>query len=53
MITYVKNEKTFTVGNEPGAALPSTGGPGTRAITLAGLALTLLALAGIVQKRKG
>ena len=53
LVRYTSDNKTFTVGNEPGAALPSTGGPGTRAITLAGLALTLLALVGIVQKRKG
>ena len=43
---------TLTVTNNPGAELPSTGGPGTRATTLAGLALTLLALAGIAEKRK-
>ena len=42
----------FKVENEPGTSLPSTGGPGTRAFTLAGLALTLLALAGITEKRK-
>ena len=37
---------------EGGASLPSTGGPGTRTITLAGLALTLLALASLAGKRK-
>ena len=42
---------TLTVTNNPGAELPSTGGPGTRATILAGLALTLLALAGIAKKK--
>ena len=36
----------FTVQNQPGAALPNTGGPGTRAIYMTGM--MLLGLAGMV-----
>ena len=52
VITAGTTEATLKVVNSAGAALPSTGGPGTRTITLAGLALTLLALAGLAGKRK-
>ena len=49
--TLVVENATIKVGNRPGAALPSTGGSGTTAYTLAGLAL--MALAGtILAKRK-
>ena len=51
--TTLEQEKgELTVVNSAGASLPSTGGPGTRAFSLAGLALTLLALAGLAGKRK-
>ena len=40
-ITYSKSEKTFTVGNNPGATLPNTGGPGTRRFTILGSILIL------------
>ena len=45
----------FKVENEPGAALPNTGGPGTTLIYLFGIMLTAIAGAGFVmqKKRKG
>jgi len=43
---------TFTVENTKGAALPNTGGPGTRALYLLGTILTALAGAGLVMKRR-
>ena len=36
-----ENGFTFVVENEPGAALPSTGGPGTRLFTILGSILIL------------
>ena len=42
----------FKVENEPGAALPSTGGPGTNLIYLLGIMLTSLAGTGLVMKRR-
>ena len=42
----------FTVGNIPGAKLPSTGGVGTRVYTFGGLALILAALGLLVARRK-
>ena len=41
LVTYAKATKTATVENEPGAALPSTGGPGTRLFTILGSILIL------------
>jgi LPXTG-motif cell wall-anchored protein len=35
------NDMTILFGNTPGAALPSTGGPGTRAFTILGSILIL------------
>ena len=44
-ITYTKangsHSAAFIVGNEPGAALPNTGGPGTRLFTILGSILIL------------
>ena len=40
------------IKNEPGAALPSTGGPGTDLTYLLGIMLTGLAGAGLVMRRK-
>ena len=40
-VTYAQADKTFTVGNTPGAALPNTGGPGTRLFTILGSILIL------------
>lgn len=44
--------KLLTVTNEPGAALPHTGGPGTCMIHLLGITLTGIAGAGLVMKRR-
>ena len=43
---------TFTIQNEPGAVLPSTGGPGTAAYTAGGAAMMLLAIALMLLRRK-
>ena len=43
---------TFTVGNEPGARLPSTGGHGTWPYTLGGTLLILCAIAMAMVKRR-
>lgn len=52
-INYVPDTKTFTIANTPGAELPATGGSGTLAYTLGGLALILLAGAlWMVRKRR-
>jgi len=40
-VTYAQADKTFTVGNTPGAALPHTGGPGTRIFMIIGSILIL------------
>ena len=48
LITYQSDVPTFTIGNEPGAKLPATGGPGTAAIYTAGVALMMLAVLGFV-----
>jgi hypothetical protein len=47
--TAAKNAK-FVIENEPGAALPNTGGPGTSLICLLGIMLTGLAGAGMVMQ---
>ena len=54
-ITYVQaadaeNPAAFTVGNTSGAALPNSGGPGTRLITILGAVLT--AGAGLLLWRR-
>ena len=41
MVTYNKDDNLFTVKNEPGTALPMTGGPGTRLFTILGSILIL------------
>ncbi|MBR0474001.1 MAG: LPXTG cell wall anchor domain-containing protein [Erysipelotrichaceae bacterium] len=46
------NDMTILFGNEPGAALPNTGGSGTNMIYLFGIMLTGLAGAGRVMRRK-
>ena len=42
----------ITVRNEPGAALPHTGGPGTNLIYLLGLMLAGIAGAGLVMRKR-
>ena len=53
LVTYTSKDSesydTFTVGNEPGVALPATGGVGTGVVYGAGAALVLLALAGFIM----
>ena len=44
--------KSMTVENTPGAALPSTGGPGTNMIYFLGIVLTGLAGGGLLMKRR-
>ena len=43
---------TFTVGNTPGAKLPSTGGPGTTGLYILGSILTLLAAVLLITKKR-
>lgn len=54
VFTVAANDKNAlaTVPNTPGAALPSTGGPGTHLFYLIGCILTMLAGAGIVMKKR-
>lgn len=52
MVTYSATDKTFTVKNELGVALPSTGGVGTTLFTLIGSTLVLLAGAVLLLRRK-
>ena len=52
LVRLVDGELTIVVGNEPGAALPNTGGPGTNLIYLIGLMLTVFAGAGLVMKKR-
>ena len=52
MVTYDSTVQTFTVKNEPGAALPSTGGPGSTALYLLGIMLTGFAGAGLVMRKR-
>jgi len=42
----------FKVENEPGAALPNTGGPGTTTLYLLGIMLTTFAGAGLVMRKR-
>ena len=42
----------FTITNEKGAALPNTGGPGTRIFTILGSMLICLAGALLVRRRR-
>lgn len=43
---------TFTVKNEPGSELPSTGGPGTRLYTILGTMLITLGAAMLLFRRQ-
>ena len=51
-VTFDGNTALITIVNEPGAALPNTGGPGTRMFFLIGVTLTGLAGAGLVLTGK-
>ena len=46
------DNKAIIVGNEPGAALPNTGGPGTRLFTILGSILLAFAGTGLLMRRK-
>ena len=52
MVGYTPTNKTFTVGNEPGPSLPSTGGSGTYLFYLLGSALAIFAAALLGMRRK-
>ena len=51
-ISTMEGTVTFTVENTPGAALPSTGGPGTLLYTATGLTLLLGASLWLFLRRK-
>ena len=51
-VEYASEGNDFTIPNTPGAALPNTGGPGTKALYLIGTLLTGLAGAGLLIRRK-
>ena len=46
------NDDELSVKNEPGVALPNTGGPGTNLIYFLGITLIGLAGAGLVMRKK-
>ena len=50
MVTY--EDGTFKVQNEPGAVLPSTGGPGTGFLTILGLILIAGTSGALLARRK-
>ena len=50
--TVTENELIISVKNEPGAALPKTGGPGTSLFYLLGIMLTFFAGAALVRKKR-
>ena len=51
-VTYIKEDKVFTVGNQPGAVFPNTGGPGTWLFTVFGSFLILLSGALLWRRRR-
>ena len=51
-LTFNAQTATATVGNTPGAALPNTGGPGTKMLYFFGIMLAGLAGTGLVMKRR-
>ena len=51
-ICLIDNDLTIIIGNTPGVALPSTGGPGTRLYYLLGIMLTAFAGAGLVMRKR-
>ena len=52
LVSYTPADKTFTVGNTPGAALPNSGGPGTTWIYLLGSILLLGAGISLAARRR-
>ena len=53
LVTCEKVDRTFTVGNNPGAKLPNTGGSGTTPYYVFGSLLALVAAAMLVARRRG
>lgn len=53
LVTCEKADRTFTVGNNPGARLPDTGGSGTTPYYVFGSLLALVAVALLVARRRG
>ena len=52
-VAYSADENNqFTVDNTPGVSLPSTGGPGTTIIYAAGLGMIVMAIFGLVLRRR-
>ena len=51
-VTYDASTKTATIVNTPGAALPNTGGPGTRLFTILGSILILLSGTLLWRRRR-
>ena len=52
LLRLVDGELTIIVGNTPGAALPNTGGPGTRLFTILGSILVMFAGAMLARRRR-
>lgn len=52
MLRLEGDKLTLIIGNTPGVALPSTGGPGTRLYYLLGIMLTAFAGAGLVMRKR-
>ena len=52
MVSYARDSQTFTVKNEPGARLPSTGGSGTTLYYALGSLLVILAAALLMLRRR-
>ncbi len=46
-----EGNNSFFIENEPGPELPSTGGPGTKLIYLAGIIITLLASVYLLRRK--
>jgi len=51
-VAYSTDETTFTVDNTPGVALPSTGGIGTTIIYATGLGMIVMAVLGLMLRRR-
>ena len=50
--TVSENELSISIKNEPGTALPATGGPGTHLFYLFGILFTVIASTGLVMKKR-
>ena len=52
VVENAESSHTVTVGNEPGVALPSTGGPGTNILYLLGSLMLAFSGAGLVMRKR-